>query len=414
MKKAEQKEWVLSQCRAQFPDDALDWLDAAYILTSDGVKFPPLLGTGGNDGRLEFSNNFMQNIVLALNLEERRNGETIMRNRVVSALFNEGSPQLVRKRSTGFYNPSSVRGANASVGFNDDSLTNPWDYVLMFEGALMFAGAAARRLSAQGTSKAVFPFTVDSSAAGYSTASDIEYGTKSSKRKIRDKLPRGEFWCPIWEQPTNLSELSHLLSEGRIQLGRRQVSNGADFARAISGLGELRGVSHFQRFGLFARNGKAFLSVPIGRFRIGGKEESTSERNDILFDLDEWLNRLRREVADYDNAPANLGIVLNQVDRAIIEFCQRGQPRDLQEVLIAAGQAERWVSKSGIRDTAKPLRNLSRNWLEYANDDSPEFRLARAMASILSGSKDGGRVGPIRENLEPVETQPRVDWTTPW
>ena len=188
MKKSDLKEWVLAQCRTRFPDGALDWLDAAYVLTSDGVKFPPLLGTGGNDGRLEFSNNLMQNIVLALDLEERRNDETIVRNQVASALFGEGSPELLRKRSTGFYNPSSVGGANASVGFNDDALTNPWDYVLMFEGALMFAGAAARRLSAQRASKAVFPFTVDNSAAGYGTASDAEYGDSS----------RAEFWAPLW------------------------------------------------------------------------------------------------------------------------------------------------------------------------------------------------------------------------
>ena len=403
MKKAEQKEWVLSQCRAQFPDDALDWLDAAYILTSDGVKFPPLLGTGGNDGRLEFSNNFMQNIVLALNLEERRNGETIRRNRVVSALFNEGSPQLVRKRSTGFYNPSSVGGANASVGFNDDSLTNPWDYVLMFEGALMFAGAAARRLSAQGTSKAVFPFTVDNSAAGYGTSADSEYGDSS----------RAEFWAPLWNRQISLSELERLMSEGRAQLGRRQVSSGSDFARAVAGLGTERGGSEFQRYGFLVRNGLAYLAAPLGRFYSEQDNQDTSARANVLFDLDPWLDSLRR-AASGRNAPAELGAVRRRIDNVIIEFCQRGQPRDLQKVLIAAGQAERWVSKSGIRDTAKPLRNLSRNWLEYANDDSPEFRLARAMASILSGSKDGGRVGPIRENLEPVETQPRVDWTTPW
>ena len=362
-----------------------------------------MLGTGGNDGRLEFSNNFMQNIVLALSLEERRNGETIMRNRVVSALFNEGSPQLVRKRSTGFYNPSSVGGANASVGFNDDSLTNPWDYVLMFEGALMFAGAAARRLSAQGTSKAVFPFTVDSSAAGYGTSADSEYGDSS----------RAEFWAPLWNRQISLSELERLMSEGRAQLGRRQVSSGSDFARAVAGLGTERGVSEFQRYGFLVRNGLAYLAAPLGRFYSEQDNQDTSARANVLFDLDPWLDSLRR-AASGRNAPAELGAVRRRIDNVIIEFCQRGQPRDLQDVLIAAGQAERWVSKSGIRDTAKPLRNLSRNWLEYANDDSPEFRLARAMASILSGSKDGGRVGPIRENLEPVETQPRIDWTTPW
>ena len=399
LKKAEQKEWILSQCRARFPDDALDWLDAAYVLTSDGVKFPPLLGTGGNDGRLEFSNNFMQNIVLALNLEKRRNGETIVQNQIVSALFNEGSPQLARKRSTGFYNPSSVGGANASVGFNDDSLSNPWDYVLMFEGALMFAGAPARRLSAQGTSKAVYPFTVDNSAAGYGTSSDSEYGDSS----------RAEFWAPLWNRPTNLRELERLLSEGRAQLGRRQVSSGSDFARAVTGLGTERGVSEFQRYGFLVRNGLAYLAAPLGRFYSDSDNRDAAERANVLFDLDPWLDSLRR-AASGRNAPAELGTVRRRIDTAIIEFCQRGQPRDLQEVLIAVGQAERWVSKLGVREGVRPLADLSTEWLRHANNDSVEFRLARAMASILSGSKDGGRVGPIRENLEPVETQPRVAW----
>ena len=104
------KEWTLAQCRAEFPDDALDWLDAAYVLTAGGAKFPPLLGTGGNDGRLEFSNNFMQNVVSALNIDERPNGVAVARNRLVAALFNEGSPELMKKRSTGFYNPRRCRG----------------------------------------------------------------------------------------------------------------------------------------------------------------------------------------------------------------------------------------------------------------------------------------------------------------
>ena len=392
MKKSDLKEWVLAQCRARFPDDALDWLDAAYVLTSDGAKFPPLLGTGGNDGRLEFSNNFMQNIVLALNLEGRRRGETTTRNQVVSALFNEGSPELVRKRSTGFYNPSSVGGANASAGFNDDSLSNPWDYVLMFEGALMFAGAANRRLSAQGTSKAVFPFTVDNSAAGYGTSSDSEYGDSS----------RAEFWAPLWSRPVILEELERLMSEGRAQLGRRQVSSGSDFARAITGLGTERGVDQFQRYGFLVRNGLAYLAAPLGRFYSDQGYQDATKRANVLFDLDPWLDSLRR-AASGRGAPAELGSMRRRIDNAIIEFCQRGQPLDLQNVLIEVGRVERWVSKSGIRESVRPLGDLSRDWLEHSDDDSPEFRLARAMASILAGTRDGGRVGPIRENLEPVE-----------
>ena len=395
------KEWVLAQCRTRFPDDALDWLDAAYVLTADGSRFPPLLGTGGNDGRLEFSNNFMQSIVLALNLEARRNGETITRNQLVSAIFNEGPPELL-KRSNGFYNPGSVGGANSSVGFSGDALTNPWDYVLMFEGALLFAGAIARRLSPQSSSKAVFPFTVDNSAAGYGTSSDSEYGDSA----------RAEFWAPLWGRPANLHELGHLVSEGRAQLGRRQVSNGTNFARAIAGLGTERGVAQFQRYGFMVRNGLAYLAAPLGRFHVGEDQEIV-QRTNVLFDLDQWLERLR-SAANGSNAPSGLGTALPQIDQAIIEFCQRGRERDLQNVLIAVGQAEQWLSTSSLRKAAypvPPLNSLSREWLFHADDQTAEFRLARAMASILPGRKDGQpQVGPIRENLEPVESRQRADW----
>ena len=395
------KEWVLAQCRTWFPDDALDWLDAAYVLTADGARFPPLLGTGGNDGRLEFSNNFMQNIVLALNLEDRRNGATIIRNQLVAALFNEGSPELL-KRSNGFYNPGSVGGANSSVGFDGEALTNPWDYVLMFEGALLFAGAAARRLSPQSSSKAVFPFTVDNSAAGYGTSADSEYGGSA----------RAEFWAPLWDQPVNLYELNHLVSEGRAQLGRRQVSNGTNFARAVAGLGTERGVAQFQRYGFLVRNGLAYLAAPLGRFHVR-RDDDTAGRANVLFDLDLWLERLRSAAAGR-NAPAGLGTELRQIDQAIIEFCQRGQPRDLRNVLIAVGHAERWLATSSLRKATypvMPLNSLSREWLHHADDRSVEFRLARALASILPGQKDGQtQVGPIRENLEPVESRQRTDW----
>ena len=396
------KEWSLAQCRVEFPDEALDWLDATYVLTNGGPAYPPLLGTGGNDGRLEFSNNFMQNVVLALNIDGRRNGESIVQSQVIAALFNEGSPELIRKKSTGFYNPGGVGGANASEGFNGDALTNPWDYILMFEGALLFAGATARRLSSQASSpKAVFPFTADSSAAGYGTSSDSEYGDSS----------RAEFWAPLWDRPANLRELAHLVSEGRAQMGRRQGLSGTDLARAVAGLGTERGVVQFQRYGFMVRNGLSYLATPLGRFYVRGDREAT-ERVNVLFDLDAWMYRLRSQVGG-SKSPAGLGTALSQIESAIIEFCQRGWPRDLQNVLIAVGRAERWLSKSGLRENMRPLNSLSQSWLRHSNDQSAEFRLARAMASILYEpelAQGQHKIGPIRENLEPVATHPRIEW----
>jgi len=399
IKSGERKEWILAQCRVQFPDDALDWLDATYVLTSDGSKYPPLLGTGGNDGRLEFSRNFFQNIVLALNLNERRNGNHVIRDQVTAALFNEGSPRL-EKRTNGFFNPGSVGGANSSVGFSGDALTNPWDYVLMFEGALMFAGAAARRLSPQSRTKAVFPFTVDNSVGGYGTSADSEHGDTS----------RAEFWAPVWDSPASFAELNHLVSEGRAQVGRRQAATGTDFARAVGGLGADRGVRQFHRYGFLVRNGLAYLAAPLGRFHVPEDGRRVSERVNVLFDLDGWMSSLRR-YASGNTAPAGLRTCLSRIERTIIEFCQRGQPRDLQNVLIAVGQMERWLAMSSIRDSVRPLTSLSWDWLRHANDYTREFRLARSLSSILHEPTSGERkVGPIRENLEAVKSHLRTEW----
>ena len=54
------KRRVVQEFRNRCPDELLPWIDAAVVLTGDDVVFPPLLGTGGNDGRLDFSTNFHQ------------------------------------------------------------------------------------------------------------------------------------------------------------------------------------------------------------------------------------------------------------------------------------------------------------------------------------------------------------------
>ena len=395
------KRRILLQCRNRLPDPALEWLDATYVLTATSPKYLPLLGSGGNDGRLEFGNNFMQNVVSALNLDQQNHSADAARNQIRASLFADASPELIRKRSSGPYNPGGVGGANASVGFSRAPLTNPWDYVLMMEGAITFAGAAARRLSAAASTKASFPFTVDSSAAGYSTAVAAEYSDAS----------RAEFWAPIWSERSNFQELERFVAEGRAQYGRKQAANGANFARAVAGLGVERGVTQFQRYGFLARHGRNYLAAPLGRFHTRNTQE-TVERSNVLFDLDPWLERFRTQATGRD-APEGIAAALRQIDTAIITFCQRGNPRDLQEVLIAVGQAERCLARSGLSSKVPPMGRLSPDWLEHSDDHSAEFRLARAIASITAGRKDGqAKVGTIRENLEPVSTDGRIEWKT--
>src|SRR5260221_16319 len=136
------KEALLMSCRNRFPEHALQWLDSAYVLARDGAKYPPLLGTGGNDGRLEFTNNFMQRLIEIFDLPggaPSKMSESWLRN----SLFGVALPVLVRG-AIGQFSPGAGGGPNSSTGFDGPSATNPWDYVLMLEGAILFAGVAAK------------------------------------------------------------------------------------------------------------------------------------------------------------------------------------------------------------------------------------------------------------------------------
>jgi CRISPR-associated protein Csx17 len=138
------KAHLLLACRGRMHDCALEWLDAALVITSDGPKFPPLLGTGGNDGRLEFTNNFMQRLV---DIFEIATGQPSLNSAALlsGSLFAEPTRGLA-DNAIGQFFPDAAGGANSSSGFDAKSLVNPWDFVLMLEGALLFGAASVKRL----------------------------------------------------------------------------------------------------------------------------------------------------------------------------------------------------------------------------------------------------------------------------
>lgn len=72
-------------------------------------------------------------------------------------------------------------------------------------------------------------------------------------------------------------------------------------------------------------------------------------------------------------------------------------------MLVALGKAEAVIAGApGFREKAKglrPLAGLSAEWIVAANDESPEFEIALALASLHDASE---RTPPIRANLEPV------------
>ena len=385
------------QCRAALPDRALEWFDAALVLMSDGPAYPALLGTGGNDGRLDFSNNFMQRFAELFDCaagQPNAGAEQYLRG----SLLGTAMRGLRSDVPVGQFNPGGAGGANGTSGYDAGSLVNPWDFVFMIEGALLFAASNARRLGASTSSVLACPFSVHPVGVGYGSAAQID-----------EKSTRSELWVPLWNAPVGLAELRVLMAEGRAQVGGRRAANGVDFARAVASLGVDRGISSFQRYAFQERNGQAKLALPLDRYRVTRQPQA-----ELLSDLDEgaWLDRFRSRAAD-DKTPSSVRRALRCFDESVMALCGRPpSPALLQDLLVTLGGLERSLARSltwtnpSAKDKPRtpPCPPLRPEWISQADDGSPEFRLAVTLAG-LHGEPS------LRAHLEPaVYKGSRAQW----
>lgn len=356
------KEGRLLRCRAELPDEAVAWLDAAVVLTDDGPAYPPLLGTGGNLGRLELSRNFMGHLARVLGLETGRGapGPDDSRAWLAKALFDEGDPPLVQQ-SIAQFDPGAAGGANMAPTGKADSVVNPWEYVLILEGALLFASAVARRLgSDSGGGTAALPFTTRATPVGYTSNAD--------------EPAKGELWTPVWQRPITLPELAHLLGEGRASWRGRQARTGLDFARAVATLGIDRGIDRFVRHAFVERLGQMTLAVPVGVVAVRERPEVS-----VLGQLDEWLGR----VQGLKNPPAGISVGVRRTEHAMFAVATAGGALRLQRVLAEAALLHDAVRRSpSARDRIPPLTDLlADDWLPRLDDGSEELAVAAGLAS---------------------------------
>lgn len=381
--KEEEKTRLINRYRREMPDEVVAWMDASMILQKEGQDFSPLLGTGGNDGRLDFTQNFMQRIV-TLGLHNNGKPSEPSRAWLAQALFL--SPAQLIAASVGQFAPGRMGGPNATQGMEGQSIDNPWEFLLTMEGVFMLAGAAVRRFGANSKSRATFPFTVRPIAAGFNSSSPKD-----------EAESRGELWLPLWIHPTTTHELCRLFGEGRAELSGRIARDGTDFARAVAELGVDRGIGAFSRVGFLKRSGKAFLASPLGRFEVIERSDV-----DLLRQSDPWVNAFRR-AATGKNVPPRFASTLRGIDSAIFAFCKYGGPRLFQDIIMALGRIERELSiaeRFRNEKKLKPLAGLSKGWIKAADDHSSEFAIALVLASLNDPET---KIGPLRANLEAVD-----------
>ena len=393
---SESKGVLLPTLRATTDPDHLAYIDACYVLSADEAP-APLLGSGGNDGSRDFGVNFAEHLLNLFDLDDGDPTEDA-RIQIEGALFDLGQ-RLGASGSMGQFSPGQG-GANATTGYEGYGALNRWDVVLALEGTMVFVGALTRRWGATGDSRAAFPFTFDPVGAGAGNLSVAD-----------PNRPRGEIWTPLWHKPATYSEVSAIFGEGRLTLERRAARTGLDAARAVTRMGQARGIRSFERYSLIQPDSKMpYQATPLGRFNA-----PTSPRPDLITDLEVggWLENARRH-AGSNTSPAHARSAMRRLQDALFQMTDARQRREgTCNALTALGGFVRWMTTNPrAREGLRPPPVVQHRWVDEADDGSPEFRVAVALAGLgVAGQRaDGTRsyAGRKADDATGVQQSPRA------
>lgn len=360
-RRAAAKYGFIERTRSTLPDDVVVWMDSVVAPTSElgKVVFSSLLGSGANDGRLDFTKTTFVRLKHAFTSS----------GLVQAALFDVASVSP-SKASLGMFSPPHA---------NSSAATNPWDWLLALEGSLMFAGASTRRLGTSEHHGGSFPFQV----RRMNTAS-LAAGEDG----------RDELWLPLWTKPSTHRETKRLFAEGRARVGEREAVTGLDFARAVSTLGISRGIDGFLRVAMTARNGKAHYATNEGRYDVRDIPQVR-----LLDEVDSWFYSLRRAVQD-KRAPTRVARAVRALENA---FFAVTRDFETSEALLALGDIERAVGealaftkKAGLQPIT---RRLSVGWSALATDG------VEARLGVCLGQRPG-----FRRRLLPIHVDKPWQW----
>jgi CRISPR-associated protein Csx17 len=377
------KAQILRTLRARYPDDALIWLDAAVVVGRDELEFPRLLGTGGNDGRLDFSVNFLQRALDVVGPKPLMDREALLRD-----AFHGTADGRLSDVSIGQYAPANAGGVNASTGFEGLSLVNPWDFVFLIEGLVVFAGSMSKRFGAR-RPRAAFPFTFAPTDAGYGAAS-----TQEEKR--------AEIWLPRWRGAATLRAVKQLIRTARVDVETsanparplpRAAGSGIEAAQAALTRGVASGIDRFERVVIAQRNGLAFSAVRVGSIPA---DKGFPAAAALAREATRWVNRLRNK-----ELQASVGEALSAYDLAVFRYAGRPDSAvGLQEWVAALGSLDIAVGHARI-EGVDPFEfrdeEATRCIAAELDDGSSEHALAAGFASV-----GGTRENAMRLDVSPI------------
>ncbi|HMO16226.1 MAG TPA: type I-U CRISPR-associated protein Csx17 [Pirellulaceae bacterium] len=400
---------------------SLKWLDSVGLSASrshdsDVPSWFPILARGGGEKSGQYIVNHQQRLQTVL-----LGDSELSINQLKAAVFSENQCRVLENKAlSAMYFPAYVKNWNSTQDFLPDGerCVNPWDFILLLEGCLVWAMATTRRIGAT-SEKASFPFYSRSSFGGSltTTPKEVEGSEKS--------IAKGELWCPVWNAPSTLTEVDRIFGEGRIQVGAKVCTRSLDFALAMTGFGTDRGIQAFHRYSILGRSGSittqdrtVLLAVPNGCF-VPHRATGIS----LLADLRDFAESIATNLTENGQQPRRLMQARIEFERGWFDTTSatvtgsHGIAQSLVDLLVATGRLVRELgtnsTKPGVVKIKKgektserviaPVGDLQRQWAERTakTDQTSEYRLARAIASITAwGEREvQGRKRPAVESI---------------
>jgi CRISPR-associated protein Csx17 len=339
----------------------------AHIVGVGRNQFNPVLGTGGNIGKRDLAKVYENAKALVASSEQ-----TAIVGWLRATLYADFDTPLPDLTSAGTWFVYANKTFNSGQGWYREGQISPWSFLLALEGAVLLVGGAAKRLSANARSYAVFPFITDTPAP----LSENEVG-----------LFKAEFWAPLWKQPTSLPELRALLERGLARVGQRTAKAPYEFAVAARSAGVDAGVEEFVRFVLRnTTSSQVYEAVPGERIKVGTADSADSK---LIQQIISWLDPLPYEPRDSKQKGKFKGL-RGPLEQAIIRIAERADDAERwQHLLLLLAETQGRIDRNkSLRDRCRALGWLAEGWFTAAwPSPPPEIQLARAVASMGAGGE---------------------------
>lgn len=302
------------------------WLRACVQIGESVIHFSPLLGTGGNDGRLDFSVGFLRRLDRLFDVTRAGGGAKAgAQLKLQATLWAEPRVEASDHLPFGLLHPAAAGGAGTSNGASGSPLGSTWLYVFAIEG-LAYLGRVGADLRPREGSPIPSPSPLE--------------------------VARPSLCLPLWSEALTVREVAYQLVVHR---SGRQPLKSKD-----------SGQTSVARVLVAQRNGGSGLAVCA----LKNRQRATVQGLEEVY---EWRHQIRR--------PQRLSLssrrCLAHLDATLEALSEN--PTTVRRLLEVLGQAEEIVVRHPVAAHVaglKPLPKLSKELLSAANDGTIDFKLA--------------------------------------